>query len=89
MKTTIIILALIVAPLSGDIHSHKHCKITDQNGEYMPDYCKANPEKRKLCYADTKYEDGCEFRVWGNECVEQYQDCFWNKPTAVKPIGCD
>lgn len=60
------------------------CTLVDQSGSMEPWECRDSKTGNIRCYADVKYANGTNMRVWGG-CFDSYSDCWWNGDGAVDP----
>ena len=64
--------------------SQYSCDVIDQDSTRDTGFCgESGPPFR--CFADVRYENGGEIRVWGQKCYSQFSDCWWNGSGSINP----
>jgi hypothetical protein len=77
---------ILITLISTSALAHRSCKITEQDGSGEGAWCQShNQEGTIRCYAQVKYSDGEEKKIWGDNCYSSFSDCWSSGKGDVEP----
>lgn len=77
---------MIVILSSSVAMAHQRCEIKEQDGSGEGMWCHNHDQDGSIrCYAEVKYTDGVEAKIWGDECYGGFADCWSSGKGAVEP----